>query len=152
MYVRYRKTNLTASSVRDSSEKTLKLADAAAKQAVIREIRSHPITDPQILRILCVYLLLDTQNIAMIDMDSNNRITNISSVPFCPLHALENMGYIKSLLGVPVPHQRTIGIHIENTTALAMELYANIVERFREITGESRAVYLLCHGFDTWYI
>lgn len=145
----YRKRALSAS---DFSEKFAKLANNAAKQAAIREICSKPLPDERTLRILCMVVLLDTQNIAVIDLDINNRVEKIMSVPLCPLHALEDMRYIKSILGTGVPHHRAIGIHIESTGEPAMELYLDMVDRFRSITDNSRTTYLLCLGFDTWIV
>lgn len=142
----YRKRALSAS---DFSGKFTKLANDAAKQAVIREIRAKPIPDERTLRILCMAVLFDTENLTVIDLDSRNRVEKILSVPLCPRHALEDTRYIKSILGTAVPHHRAIGIHIQDTSEAAMELYLDMIDHFRSVTDSRRTTYILCRGFDT---
>ncbi len=134
------------------SEAFLNQAEAAAKQAEIRKLRRKPIRNDEALKRLCMYLLLDTDNIAVVELDKRGKVLHITSVPLCFNHALKDYRYLYTILGERDFYYRAIAVHLRNTDEETVENTVEILERFRDIIGRKKTLYLMCRGFDIYSI
>lgn len=144
----YDRKRLTSAS--PLSEKRARLADDVGRQALLRAICAEPIRDEATLRFLCAVLLLDTKNVAVVDLNARNRATRIFAVPLCANHALRDERYIRSLLGGEDPPRRAIAVPVKSAAEDDLELGFEIARRFRRNTERARTFCYLCCGFDIW--
>lgn len=144
----YDRKRLTSAS--SFPEKRTRLDDDVGKQALLRAICAEPLRDEATLRLLCAVLLLDTENVAVVDLNARNRATKISVVPLCTNHALRDERYIRSLLGEEAPPRRAIAVPVKSAEEDDLELGFEIARRFRRNTERARTFCYLCCGFDVW--
>ncbi len=148
MYTRTRMWAASDYSPKNSGDK--RIAEDVVKQAEIRKITRRPIRDEETMKRLCAYLLFDTENIVVVELDKKRKVQRILSVPLCTYYAQRSDWYVSSIVGKNRFAYRAIAMHINDTTRKAMLEYTDIIEHFWERTTLENTVYYLCHGFDVY--
>ncbi|MBE6598524.1 MAG: hypothetical protein E7638_03670 [Ruminococcaceae bacterium] len=128
-----------------------KLAADVAKQSEIRKITASPIKDSATLQRLCMYTLLDTEDLAVVELNAKRMVTRKSSYPLCHKHALYDSWYRGNILKDTSPAHRAIAIHVNKTDPKSMQEYRKMLDEFRYMSYGIPSTYLLCRGFNILY-
>lgn len=70
----------------------------ALRQAAFRIFKR--VRSEEEVRLLCLYLLLDTEDLVLINFNSRGKVTKIFRTPLCPQHARDDAGYVRAILRV----------------------------------------------------
>ena len=148
-----RKCTVSSRDICFKNDRTRQLAEESAKQGEIRKLCKRPIRDDQILLQLGMYRILDTDTIAIIDLDQRKRVENICVIPLCFDRTLDDYHYLYSILEQREHNHRwAVALHLRGEDEETMEAYKTIVERFVNTNSAKGASFLLCCGFNAYSV